>query len=313
MEGFNILSSAVVLASAAMLFVGVVVVVVAVNGIVAERRQLSRRLETAQPYQSTQTALPKIAIEDTFLQRFARFVTPTSEKEIAQTRLRLVRAGYRRPSAVRIFHVARAVLGLVYAVIGVVVVPMIVGPMALPVMVLLAVFPFLVGILIPGLWIDLKASRRRKLAEQGFPDLLDMLLVCVEAGQSFDQAARRIGRELEGHNKVLYEEFAIVNDELWAGRDRTSVFRDFAQRLNVSDIIAFVTVLRQSDEFGVSIAEAVRVYASDMRHKRIMKAEEKANIMPLKLALASMLFTVPPTALIMIGPSMLGILRIFVH
>jgi tight adherence protein C len=89
------------------------------------------------------------------------------------------------------------------------------------------------------------------------------------------------------------------------------VFRDFAGRLAVRDINSFVTVLRQSDEFGVSIADALRVYAADMRNRRLMRAEEKANLMPLKLAIGSMAFTVPPTMLITAGPSLLMIMRAF--
>lgn len=299
-------------AGCAMLFLAVVVLVVATNGIIADRRRLARRLEAPQQYHARAAAvIPKITIEDDLLKRVSRFVTPTDEKEINETRTRLARAGYRRPSAVRVFHLARAVLGLTYAVIGAVVVPFVAGPLPLPILLSLIFFAFLLGFLVPSFWIDFRVKQRKRLVEEGFPDTLDLLLVCIEAGQGFDQAARRIARELKAHNPVLSEEFTIMNDELWAGKDRVAVFRDFAQRLAVDDVTAFVTVLRQSDEFGVSIAEAIRVYASDMRHKRIMRAEEKANMMPLKLALASMFFTVPPTMLIMVGPSLLLIMRAF--
>jgi tight adherence protein C len=170
-----------------------------------------------------------------------------------------------------------------------------------------------VGFIAPSLVLERQIAGRKRVAEEGFPDTLDMLLVCIEAGQGFEQAARRIAKELKGHNEVLAEELTILNDELWAGKDRGTVFRDFSQRLDVNDITAFISVLRQADQFGVSIAEAIRVYASDMRFKRVMRAEEKANTMPLKLALASMAFTVPPTMIIMIGPSLLEIARSFAH
>ncbi len=112
-------------------------------------------------------------------------------------------------------------------------------------------------------------------------------------------------------NKVLSDELGVVNDELYAGKSRAAVFRDFADRLNVSDISAFAAVLRQSDEFGVSIADTLRVYSAELRSKRIMRAEEKANMMPVKLALGSILFTIPPTLLIMAGPSIIMIIRTF--
>ncbi|MDE2184280.1 MAG: type II secretion system F family protein [Alphaproteobacteria bacterium] len=311
MGSLNFITSPYLLASFGMLFVAIVILVVAANGIIADRRRLARRLEAPQQYHARGGVAPKIALDDDILQKFARFVTPTDDKETAQTRLRLIRAGFRLPSAVRIFHLSRAVFSVTYALLGAIILPILVGSLPLPILVLLILFSFIIGFLLPSLWIDFLISRRKQMAEEGFPDTLDLLLVCIEAGQGFDQAARRIARELKGHNKVLAEEFSIMNDELWAGKDRVAVFRDFSQRLALDDITAFVTVLRQSDEFGVSVAEAIRVYAADMRHKRVMRAEEKANMMPLKLALASMFFTVPPTMLIMVGPSLLMILRAF--
>jgi tight adherence protein C len=138
-----------------------------------------------------------------------------------------------------------------------------------------------------------------------------MLLICMEAGNSLDQASRRVAREIESVNKVLADELGVVNDELFAGKSRGAVFRDFADRVAVADISAFAAVLRQSDEFGVSLADTLRVYALELRHKRVMRAEEKANMMPIKLALGSILFIIPPTMLIMAGPSIIMILRTF--
>jgi tight adherence protein C len=308
----NLGISTYLIVSCGLLFVAVVVLVMAANGIIADRRRLARRLESPLEYHARAIdAPPKITLEDDLLQKFSRFMTPSDEKENNETRARLMRAGYRRTSAVRVFHLARAVFGLSYAVFGAIAVPFAAGPLPLPILLLLIIFAFLFGFLVPSLWVDWRIGRRKQMAEEGFPDTLDLLLVCIEAGQGFDQAARRIARELKTHNSVLAEEFTIMNDELFAGKERVQVFRDLARRLAVSDITAFVTVLRQSDEFGVSIAEAIRVYAADMRHKRVMRAEEKANMMPLKLALASMFFTVPPTMLIMVGPSLLMIMRAF--
>jgi len=138
-----------------------------------------------------------------------------------------------------------------------------------------------------------------------------MLLICIEAGNGLDQACRRVTREIKIVNKVLHDELGVVNDELYAGKARNAVFRDFAERLSVPDISAFAAVLRQSDEFGVSIAETLRIYAAELRDKRVMRAEEKANLMPIKLALGSIMFTIPPTLLIMAGPSVIMILRTF--
>jgi tight adherence protein C len=254
---------------------------------------------------------PRLSIEDEFLRRFARLLTPSSQTEMAGVRLRLVRAGYRRPSAIRVFYLVRAVSALALTLAAMAVVMLVGAPLPLQLLPAVLFLPFALGFLAPSFWVSRRAKYRSLEAELAFPDVLDMLLVCVEAGQSFDQACLRVSRNIGGISKVLYDEFGVMNDELRAGGDRTLAFRDFAARLKVRDINSFVTVLRQSDEFGVSIADALRVYAADMRNRRLMRAEEKANLMPLKLAIGSMAFTVPPTMLITAGPSLLMIMRAF--
>ena len=141
----------------------------------------------------------------------------------------------------------------------------------------------------------------------GFPDSLDMMLVCVEAGQSLDQAIIRVSTELRAGFPALAEEYQMVSHEMKAGKDKTQVLRDFSERAGVPDIASFVTVLIQSTQFGTSIAEALRVFSAEMRDKRVMRAEEKANTLPTKMTLATMMFTVPPLLIILIGPSIYNI------
>jgi len=136
-----------------------------------------------------------------------------------------------------------------------------------------------------------------------------MILVCIEGGQSLDQAMARVGEEMATSAGPLAQEFALVTHEFRAGKDRILVLRDFAARCAVSDVSSFVTVLIQSTAFGTSIAQALRVYAAEMRDKRLMRAEEKANVLPTKLTLGTMMFTVPPLILILVGPSFIMILR----
>jgi len=109
------------------------------------------------------------------------------------------------------------------------------------------------------------------------------MLVCVEAGQSLDQSIVRVGK------------------------DKIAVLNDMSERCGVQDVASFVTVLIQSTSFGTSIAEALRVYAGEMRDKRVMRAEEKANKLPTKMTLATMMLTVPPLLIILVGPSAVGI------
>ncbi len=133
------------------------------------------------------------------------------------------------------------------------------------------------------------------------------MLVCVEAGQSLDQAIIRVAKELRASYPELADEFEVVSHEMKAGKDKDKVLRDMGIRSGVTDVASFVTVMIQSAAFGTSIAEALRVYAGEMRDKRVMRAEEAANKLPTKMTLATMMLTVPPLLIILIGPSAKGI------
>jgi tight adherence protein C len=163
--------------------------------------------------------------------------------------------------------------------------------------------------MLPKYWVTRRQAERQKAIENGFPDALDMLLVCVEAGQSLDQSIIRVARELRAGFPALSQEFEMVSYEMKAGKDKTQVLRDMSERCGVSDVASFVTVLIQSQQFGTSIADALRVYSAEMRDKRVMKAEEMANKLPTKMTLATMMLTVPPLLIILIGPSVFGIMK----
>jgi tight adherence protein C len=167
--------------------------------------------------------------------------------------------------------------------------------------------PAVAGYMAPKYWIARRRAARMEEIENGFPDALDMMLVCVEAGQSMDQSIVRVSQEIRAGYPALAEEFEIVSHELKAGKDKASVFRDLAARAGVADVASFTTVLIQSQTFGTSIADALRVYAAEMRDKRVMKAEEKANKLPTKMTLATMKLTVPPLLIILLAPSVYDI------
>lgn len=295
-----------------LIFGAFVLMATSIGSLVSEWRLSSRRLALPQGIVLDGSGgWERISIEDGVLASIAKFVTPSNIKELTKIRQRLVRAGYRRPSAVRIFYLSKTGLALGLALIAAVALPLVTSGLSTPIIGLLILVFMLVGYFFPSYWVERKYEYRKKEAELGFPDVLDLMLVCVEAGNSVDQALWRVVKEIRSTNPVLADELGVANEELRAGKERADVFRDFAARVNVEDISVFATVMRQSDEFGVSIADTLRVYASEMRYKRIMRAEEKANIMPLKLAMGTLFFTVPPIMFIMGGPAVLAILRAF--
>ena len=243
------------------------------------------------------------------LQKFANFLEPKDMEELSAMQLKLRQAGYQSKDAVRFFHFAQFVLGVIGLILGVVYVTVIKAGQDFTSnqMVMYVVGPGGVGYYLPKYGITKRIEERKEAITRGFPDALDMMLVCVEAGQSLDQAIVRVARELRASYPALADEFDLVAYEMKAGKDKSSVLRDFGERCGVQDVSSFVTVLIQSATFGTSISEALRVFAAEMRDKRVMRAEEAANKLPTKMTLATMGLTVPPLLIILVGPSANGI------
>ena len=246
------------------------------------------------------------------LERYSNFLEPQNEEEYSAMRTKLLQAGYRSKDAVRYFHFAQFALGIFGLLAGVVYFLSVKAGQDTTTTqqtVLTILGPGGAGYFLPRYWINKRQAERKEEITNGFPDALDMLLVCVEAGQSMDQAILRVSHEIHASYPALADEFEQVSHEIKAGKDKSLVLGDMADRCGVTDIASFVTVLVQSAQFGTSIADALRVYASEMRDKRVMRAEEKANKLPTKMTLATMMLTVPPLLIILIGPSILGITK----
>ncbi|WP_323038022.1 type II secretion system F family protein [Pararhodobacter sp.] len=244
------------------------------------------------------------------LDKFKSFLEPATGDEMDEARLQMIQAGYHGRSAVRDYHAIKFIMGVSGLLLGL-------GYMfafpanegasivatIIPVMV-----PTLVGYYLPIYWVSKRRAERQKQITGGFPDSLDMLLICTEAGQSMDQSINRVAKELKAGYPALAEEFETVSHQVKAGSDRLKVLKDMGERCGNPDIRSFVTVLIQSATYGTSVADALRVYAAEMRDKRVMLAEEKANVLPTKLTLGTMMFTVPPLLIILIGPSVHGVI-----
>ena len=243
------------------------------------------------------------------LQKFASFLEPQNADELSAMELKLRQAGYQSKDSVRLFHFAQFALGLVGLVAGLVYVYVLNADMEYDSqqMIIRIIGPGAAAYMLPKYWITRRIEERKQEITSGFPDALDMMLVCVEAGQSLDQAIVRVAKELHASYPALAEEFEVVAYEMKAGKEKDKVLRDMGTRCGVRDVSSFVTVMIQSATFGTSIADALRVYAGEMRDKRVMRAEEAANKLPTKMTLATMTLTVPPLLIILVGPSAQGI------
>jgi tight adherence protein C len=246
------------------------------------------------------------------LEKFASFLEPKDAAELTARQMQLRQAGYQSPDAVRMFHFAQFSLGIAGLLLAFIYLNLLGGGEGLTSskMMIYTIIPGAIGYYLPTYWVKRRVEARREEITRGFPDSLDMMLVCVEAGQSLDQCIVRVAKELHASYPALAQEYDVVAYEMKAGKDKTTVLNDFGERCAVQDVSSFVTVLNQSQQFGTSIAEALRVYASEMRDKRVMRAEEAANKLPTKMTLATMMLTVPPLLVILVGPSVHGITQI---
>ncbi|WP_226781805.1 type II secretion system F family protein [Oceaniglobus trochenteri] len=245
------------------------------------------------------------------LEKYSNFLEPQNEEEYSAIRLKLMQAGYRSKDAVRTFYFAQFALGIGLLVVGVLyaILTSNTGQPSTQALILSVLLPGAVGYMAPKYWITKRQQQRQEEITNGFPDSLDMMLVCVEAGQSLDQSIVRVSKEIRAGFPALADEFEIVSHEIKAGKDKVAVLRDMSERAGVTDVASFVTVLIQSATFGTSVAEALRVFSAEMRDKRVMRAEEKANTLPTKMTLATMMLTVPPLLIILLGPSIYNIVE----
>ena len=287
-------------------FLGILLILIALPVFLRKQKDpLDRLKEQAQTPNARPEAQLRAQTKKDKLEKYSDFLEPKDAEEYSAIQLKLLRAGYRQKNAVRMYHFAQFALGAGGLVLGTayaLLLQMTQDPTTQQI-ILSILIPGAAGYMAPKYWVTRRVAAREEEIINGFPDSLDMMLVCVEAGQSLDQAILRVAREIRAGYPALADEFDTVSQEMKAGKDRISVLRDMSERCGVSDVASFVTVLIQSASFGTSIAEALRVFSAEMRDKRVMRAEEKANTLPTKMTLATMMLTVPPLLIILIGPS----------
>lgn len=167
----------------------------------------------------------------------------------------------------------------------------------------------LAGYVLPTLILGLRRARRREAITLALPDALDLMVVCVEAGQGLNAAMVSVGREIRMHSPSLSEELQLVTYEIRAGLSRAQALRNFSQRSGVDDIRAFTAVLIQSDRLGTSIARSLRVHADSLRTRRRQRAEEAARKTAVKLVFPLVLCIFPELLVVILAPGMIQLIR----
>ncbi|MCJ7421289.1 type II secretion system F family protein [Sphingomicrobium astaxanthinifaciens] len=300
-----------------LLFAAVAIVVVIGANLVEQRRGVRSRLETdkgvsaatattgAARLRGEQQRGAWIDIVNQLEKRGVNLVSTTDQG----LRRKLVAAGYEDPSAPRVFTLVRIISTLAFPLLLVAYSFVSGTQLGLASSYFMAVFAAGLGYVIPILVIQAKADRRKEELLNGFPDALDLMLVCVEAGLGLEVAFDRVGQEMFHSHPDLARHFAGVVLELRAGRSREDALRRFADRAGVDEIRAFSTLLIQSQKLGSSVAATLRVYAAEMREKRRMRAEERAHRLPVLLALPLVGCMLPVMIGVLMVPAVIRAMR----
>jgi len=235
-----------------------------------------------------------------------RSFVPKSPKAMNRIERRLASAGYHGPWPATLFAVAELVIPAV--VFGVIVFIFGTGtPLVF------AVIAAMIAFYIPNLWLGRAVNARRREIQNGLPDAIDLLIVCIESGSGLDQALNRVSEELALPYPALARELELISSETRAGKPRMEAFRNFAERTKVDDVRSLVAMLIQTDRFGTSLGLALRTHAETSRTKRRQRAEERAAKLGVKLLFPLVFCLFPAFYLIVLGPSMLRIFRQFVY
>ncbi len=232
-------------------------------------------------------------------------------KDAAAVRLRLLQAGYQSQAAVPVYLGLRLALPIAMAFSAVTILSVL-GMASL--MGLVAVIWFsALGYIAPSVFIGGRIRRRQKEMQKALPDALDLLVVCVEAGLGLNQALVRVSEEIERLSPVLSEQFALVNLEIRAGTPRDDAFRNMGERTGLDDLKSLMAMLIQTDRFGTSIAQALRVQADTLRTKRRQRAEEAAAKTTIKLVFPLVLFIFPAMFVVILGSAIIQIFEALGH
>jgi len=225
---------------------------------------------------------------------------PLSPSEVSRTRAWLIQAGYRDARHLSMYvgsRVGMAIFGLALVLA--------IGNSSLFLLVGVPAF----GFFLPRFVLKRLIRKRQHLITLGLPDALDLTVICVEAGLALDQAMMRVGEDLRHAHPELSDEFHLVNLEMRAGKPRSEALRNLSERTGVNDIRALVATLVQTDRFGTSVAQALRVHSDSLRTERRQRAEEQAAKTTIKMVIPLALFILPSILIVSVGPALIQLYR----
>jgi tight adherence protein C len=241
--------------------------------------------------------------------RLGGLAKPKEEEGITHIQRLFLRAGYRGKNATAIFFGSKVFCAATLLVLVFVLQLLKPGQMRFINITFFSIGFALLGFYLPNLWLSLKIARRKEALTLGLPDALDLMVVCAEAGMGLDAAMKRVGEEMTLSNRTVSEEFNLLNMELRAGKSRKDALKNLAWRTDLEEVNSLVTLVIQTDRFGTSVAQALRVHSDAMRTRRTQGVEELAAKLPIKLLFPTIFCIFPSLFLVILGPALLHAFR----
>jgi len=229
--------------------------------------------------------------------------------EITLSRLRFLRAGIRHESAFSIFWGSKIFLSVFTTAIFIVLRLLVFKLISYQMTVTIGVFAALLGFYLPDIWLRQRTDKRKEKILNALPDALDLLVICVEAGMGLDSAVNRVAKDSQDGSPELSDELRFMTLELRAGKPRRDALRNLSLRINLDEVSSLVTLLIETEKFGTSMAEALRVYSDSYRTQRHQRAEEVAAKLPVKMLIPLGLFIFPSLFIVILGPAAISIYR----
>jgi tight adherence protein C len=293
---------------ALMIFLAAAVLAFGIMAAAHSRSSVKRRAAGIAEYSGEREAAEKHSLRGSSARAVQRLLDYTTKHysgdqsgDAKVLRRRLIQAGIFDSRAVAYFFIARTVLAVGLGVGAFVLLPMLI--VQKPSMFWLSVVGGgILGYIGPSFYIDRRIAKNQDEHRSGFPDFLDLMVVCADSGLSMEASLERVGRELGDSYPSLCANIHMTNLEIRAGKSMTDALEHFGDRLGLEEARAFATLIQQSAELGSSITEALRVYSDDMRHKRLSRAEEKAYSLPAKLSLPMMICIFPTIFVVILLP-----------
>ena len=243
------------------------------------------------------------------LTRLGEANTPSNETDVSAIRGELVSAGYRHAQAPILFMGAKLLSGILALALGILLPAKLLGFPTVSAQLVIYVGAASAGYFLPMLWLRYAISARKEKLLDAFPDALDLMVVCVEAGLGLDAAISRVSKEIRFAHRELSEEFNLVSLELRTGLSRAEALRNLSRRVDLEEVGSLVALLLQTDKFGTSVGQALRVHSDSMRINRQLRAEEPAAKLPVKLLFPLVFFIFPSLFVVVIGPAAIKIAR----